>query len=91
MTSTTEMPRGGERPSTWLIVGASRGIGLEFVRQLLARGDTVIATTRDADPTRESPLSLEAQKAASRCRILTCDISSDASTAVRALSLYSTL
>jgi NAD(P)-dependent dehydrogenase (short-subunit alcohol dehydrogenase family) len=33
-------------PQIWLIVGASRGIGVEFVNQLLARGDTVIATAR---------------------------------------------
>lgn len=32
---------------TWLILGASRGIGLEFVRQLLARGDRIIATVRE--------------------------------------------
>jgi NAD(P)-dependent dehydrogenase (short-subunit alcohol dehydrogenase family) len=31
-----------------LILGASRGIGLEFVRQYRAAGDTVIATARDA-------------------------------------------
>lgn len=29
-----------------LITGANRGIGLEFVRQLLARGDRVVATCR---------------------------------------------
>jgi NAD(P)-dependent dehydrogenase (short-subunit alcohol dehydrogenase family) len=34
-------------PQTWIIVGASRGIGLEFTRQLLARGDQVIAVVRD--------------------------------------------
>ncbi len=28
----------------WVIVGASRGIGLEWVRQLLARGDFVYAS-----------------------------------------------
>lgn len=33
-------------PQTWLIVGATRGIGLEFTSQLLSRGDTVIATAR---------------------------------------------
>lgn len=30
-----------------LVLGASRGIGLEFVRQYLDNGDTVIATARD--------------------------------------------
>jgi len=37
----------GEDNKTWLILGASRGIGLEFVRQLLARGDRIIATVRE--------------------------------------------
>jgi NAD(P)-dependent dehydrogenase (short-subunit alcohol dehydrogenase family) len=32
-----------------LVTGASRGLGLEFVRQLAARGDTVWATCRDPD------------------------------------------
>ena len=31
-----------------LVLGASRGLGLEFVRQYRAAGDTVIATARDA-------------------------------------------
>src|SRR3546814_17750592 len=29
-----------------LVTGANRGVGLEFVRQLLARGDRVVATCR---------------------------------------------
>ncbi len=33
--------------STVLVIGASRGIGLEFVRQYLAEGARVIATARD--------------------------------------------
>ena len=32
-----------------VVTGANRGIGLEFVRQLLARGDTVEATCRDLE------------------------------------------
>ena len=31
---------------TSLVTGANRGLGLEFVRQLLARGDRVVATAR---------------------------------------------
>ena len=34
---------------TVLIIGASRGIGLEFARQYVAAGERVIATARDAD------------------------------------------
>jgi len=34
-------------PRTWLITGASRGIGLGFVRHLLAGGSKVVATARD--------------------------------------------
>ncbi len=35
--------------ATVLVVGASRGIGLEFVRQYRAAGERVIATARDDD------------------------------------------
>lgn len=32
--------------ATWLVTGANRGLGLEFVKQLKARGDEVIGTAR---------------------------------------------
>ena len=35
-------------PTTWFVTGTSRGLGLELVKQLLERGDTVAATTRSA-------------------------------------------
>ena len=34
--------------STYLVTGANRGIGLEYCRQLAARGDDVIATCRNS-------------------------------------------
>ena len=46
--------------STVLVIGASRGIGLELVRQYLARGDRVIATVRD-DAARQQLQALGAQ------------------------------
>ena len=39
--------------SNYLVTGTNRGIGLEFVKQLLARGDTVLATCRDMDKAEE--------------------------------------
>lgn len=39
--------------STYLVTGTNRGIGLEFVKQLLAREETVLATCRDIDKAEE--------------------------------------
>lgn len=36
-------------PSTYLITGANRGLGLEFARQLSTRGERILATARDPD------------------------------------------
>ncbi|MCJ1465324.1 hypothetical protein MMC07_003941 [Pseudocyphellaria aurata] len=64
--------------STWVIVGATRGIGLEFVRQILERGEQVFATARNA--TRASQLwSLAGAAPLGACRLLECDVTEDAS------------
>ena len=34
---------------TWVITGANRGLGLEFVKQLVANGHTVLAGVRHPD------------------------------------------
>ena len=61
---------------TWLVVGAGRGIGLEFVRQLLARRQQVIATVRD--PERAAALwSMAAMAPMGAFRFLLCDVASD--------------
>lgn len=65
---------------TWLIVGASRGIGAEICRQLLAQHDTrVYGTVRQ-------PASFDAgeawgatapQRESGRCRVMHCDVAGE--------------
>jgi NAD(P)-dependent dehydrogenase (short-subunit alcohol dehydrogenase family) len=62
-------------PRTHLILGASRGIGHELARQLLARGDSVLATVRSS-PT---PLSALSDASPDLLEIGTLDISNEES------------
>lgn len=62
-------------PKAWLIVGASRGIGLEFVRQIVANGHRVIATVRNPN----ADIDKLAQSAPGQVQVLTCDVSREES------------
>ena len=64
--------------AVWVVVGASRGIGLEWVRQLLARGDHVLATVRDVAKASEL-WTLAGCAAVGRCQLFECDVASEAS------------
>ena len=63
--------------STYFITGCNRGLGLEFVQQLLARGQRVIATCRDiATATDLTPLTL---KHSGQLSLVEMDVSDEAS------------
>lgn len=55
-----------------LVSGANRGIGLEFVRQLLARGDRVVATCRN--PGKATALGAMAGEYPGRLHVLPLDV-----------------
>ena len=57
---------------TALVTGANRGIGMEFVRQLLARGDHVVATCRH--PGKASALNTLAGEHPGRLHVLPLDV-----------------
>jgi len=65
-------------PQTWLIVGASRGIGLEYARQLLVLNHRVLATART--PSSASHLlALAASPNGDNLTILECDVADEES------------
>ena len=59
---------------TLLITGANRGIGLEMTRQAIARGDTVIACTRNA---LESPDLVALAKQHDKITVLGLDVTAE--------------
>lgn len=60
-----------------LVTGANRGLGLEFVRQLLARGDRVLAACRQ--PGKAGELNLLAGDYPGRLQVLPLDVASETS------------
>ena len=66
----------------WLIVGASRGIGFEFVRQLLHRGDHVLASVRNAENA-SNLWALANSGKRGNCQLFECDVTKESSIAVR--------
>src|SRR5260370_15849337 len=70
-----------------VITGASRGIGLEFARQLLQRGDSVEAAVRS--PQRANGLRRLAGDFPRTLRIYSCDVAAEASVRAFAASLSS--
>jgi hypothetical protein len=73
------------RESTVLVVGASRGLGLEFVRQLLGKGSYVLATYRGQQPPQE--LNDLMGSSSGRLQLIRCDVASSESIRAAAESM----
>ncbi|GGK16184.1 SDR family oxidoreductase [Luteimonas terricola] len=73
------------RPRTSLVTGANRGLGLEFIRRLLARGDHAIAACRE--PGRASALNALAGEHPGRLHVLPLDVADARSRAALAAEL----
>lgn len=75
----------GTQRRTILVTGANRGIGLEFARQLLERGDHVVATARS--PGKASALNSLAGEYPGRLHVLPLDVAEPKSHAQLATEL----
>lgn len=58
---------------TYIVTGASRGIGLEFVEQLAARGDIVFACARNPDSSKGLQALIDNEKVFGIQLDATCD------------------
>ena len=68
------MPEANPATRHCLVTGANRGLGLEFVRQLLARGERVVATCRQ--PGKAAALNALAGEHPGRLHVLPLDVAS---------------
>lgn len=75
---------------TWVVVGASRGIGLEFVKQLLDLGHSVIAGVRNPSGAEELSKLISSQPKPERCLVEQCDVTSEDSINVSSRGLNQT-
>lgn len=66
-------------PSTWVVIGASRGIGLELVRQLLDQGNQVIAAVRNIQTANRIWQLAAQQTRPAACLIEQCDVTDETS------------
>ncbi|KIW33659.1 uncharacterized protein PV07_00492 [Cladophialophora immunda] len=66
-------------PSTWVVIGASRGIGLELVRQLLDQGNQVIAAVRSPETANHIWQLAAKQTRPAACLIEQCDVTDESS------------
>lgn len=73
------------RPRTSLVSGANRGLGLEFIRQLLDRGDHAVAACRQ--PGRATALNALAGEHPGRLHLLPLDVADPRSRAALAAEL----
>ncbi|KAK2030354.1 NAD(P)-binding protein [Colletotrichum zoysiae] len=64
---------------TWVVVGASRGIGLEFVKQLLEAGQQVVAAVRNVSAAPMLFELIDSRNAKDKCTVEQCDIASEES------------
>lgn len=70
MNQIPEILYGDKERTTWVIIGASRGIGLEFVRQLLMREERIFATVRETNAAHASGLWSQVGGDHGRCQML---------------------
>lgn len=82
------VPGGPIQNACIVVTGANRGIGLEFVRQLLAKskGNSVVAACRDAEGA-EDLMNLQSEVGPERLAITSCDVSDENSVGLWASSL----
>lgn len=74
---TSELDTRRAMSDTWVVVGASRGIGLELVKQLLDEGKYVIAGVRNPSGATELSQCIARQSRPERCVVEQCDVTNE--------------